>query len=436
MKKRFLYYLSIILFVYLNSDDNIICKDGKVFYMQENRKKGSKIHVLQGIQYGSIYSGIKSTKTNDLTLVQFETEATVAGIFTQNSLCAAPVIFCKKNLKNKKAKLLLVNSGNANAATGKSGYKDLENIVSHLAKKFSVQKKEIFYCSTGKIGERLPVEKIKKGIEILQGHLSKNNFLEAAQGICTTDQYLKTENYKGKIAGKEFNIQIMAKGAGMIEPNMATMLCYIFTDLKLSQSVMQKLLKEACDETLNALSVDGDSSTNDTVLMFATGKVKNNSIKLHTKDYERLKSILIALLKSIAFKIALDGEGATKCMHLKLLQGKSNEQAKNILKAIGNSLLVKTALLGADPNWGRIYCAIGYSGEKVLEKRLKIKIGNSLLFSGGKIFTKNISKANHYMKKNKIIDISIDLGMGKVSQSYIASDISQQYVNFNSEYTT
>lgn len=391
--------------------------------------------VTPGFEFAGMPCGIKDKNQKDLAVILARADkTTVAGMFTKNRVCAAPVKICQKHVKKNQVKAIIINSGNANAATGRSGFKNSQIICETVAKKFALKSFQVLPCSTGKIGVPLPMGKIISGIKNIKLHA--RGFLDCAQAICTTDAYVKTAVHHGKIDGKKFTIAIMAKGAGMIHPNMATMLCYIVTDLKIQNSVLKNLLKESVDQTLNCLSVDGDTSTNDTVLMMASGVCGNKDFKTNSSRYKQIQKTLTSLLEKISILIAKDGEGATKCLRINVSGAMSQQDAKKVAKAIVNSPLVKTAMFGCDPNWGRILAAVGYAGARVDENKTVIKIGAIPVFSKGKPLGKNEKRASVYLRKNQIVDIFANLGLGKSHAKTYGSDLTYDYVKLNAMYHT
>lgn len=394
--------------------------------------------LVPGFSFTGTAQGIKAdVRKKDVALIYSSEPTTlVAGVFTLNKVCAAPVKLCRENLKTARGRLVVVNSGCANAATGQRGLKDAKEIVGFAAKTFGLSPDEVFVCSTGRIGMKLPVGKVKAGIIAGKARLHPEGFRRAGQAILTTDAYEKNVFYSGRLGGKKFSIAVMAKGAGMIHPNMATMLCYVMTDLKFERAALQSLLQEAVNPTLNSLTVDGDTSTNDTVLLLANGMAGNVAIKTGSAAYRSILKILTAMLEDIAYKIALDGEGATKCMRISVRGAKNPDDAKKTAKAIGNSPLVKTAVFGCDPNWGRILSAAGNSGADVFEEKTTIRIGGLVLFSKGAIHEKNAGPVNRYLKDNRRVMIDVVVGAGSGKARVLASDLTYDYVRLNADYHT
>lgn len=394
--------------------------------------------IIPGFTFTGLYCGIKDDAAKkDLAVIYAENPATVAaGVFTTNKICAAPVVICRQALKNKHHRLIVINSGIANAATGKAGMQDATLVQKAAAREFGLKPEEVFVSSTGKIGLRVPTEKIVSGLATAKSQLSENHFYETAEAIRTTDAWRKTAYIKGVLRGKPYTLAVMAKGAGMIQPNMATMLCYIMTDLAIEKKALQKMLKLTVEPTLNSLSVDGDTSTNDTVLFLAGGSAQNKPVKDGTNEFKKITSELTGLLREIAISIAMDGEGATKCMAIHVHGAVSDADAKKAARAIANSPLVKTAIFGGDPNWGRILAAAGYSGARVEELKSTIKLGPHALFVRGHLKDFIAEEVSLYIKSQKIVDIIVELGLGKGKATMYASDLTYDYVKLNAEYHT
>lgn len=394
--------------------------------------------IIPGFSFGGLSCGIKiGKKQKDLAAIfSHNPQTTLAGVFTQNAIKAAPVQVCQKNLKKKYGQLILVNSGIANAATGQAGLKDANTMSRKAGPIFGLSPDSIFICSTGKIGPRLPLNKMIRALPELKKQLNENSLHDFAQAICTTDAYIKVASVKGQIGKKKYTLAVIAKGAGMIHPKMATLLCFVVTDCKIEKSALQKMLKNSVDDTLNSLTVDGDTSTNDTVLMMANGLAGNIPITTTSLNYSGVENNLKILLEKTAILIALDGEGATKCLRISVTGAGTNVQAKNIAKGIGNSPLVKTAAFGNDPNWGRILCAAGYSESSVSEKNTVIKIGPTIVFHKGKSYSTTAKKVSNYLKTHKIIDIMVRVGSGKGQARVFASDLTYAYIKLNADYRT
>lgn len=399
--------------------------------------KNKPVIVIPGFKFASVSAGIKPSKNLDMSLIFSEQKCVAAGLFTTNKVIAAPVILCKRHLKKgKKPQAILINSGNANAATGLTGQKNALQMAQQISAKLNLKTEDVFVCSTGKIGAPLPMNKINEGIKSLPNNLHEKGFHLAHQGILTTDAYPKFSHKKIKLGSKTVSFALMAKGAGMIEPNMATMLAFLVSDLKISKALWQTLIKEAVSQTFNSLSVDGDMSTNDTILALANGVAKNEAIKVNSKERILISKALKDMMTEVCLQIARDGEGSSKAITLEVKNAKNQKEAKLAARAISNSLLVKTALFGGDPNWGRILCAAGYSGANLIEKKTSIFIGKTAVFLNGKPLPKNETQAAKYLKTNDKVFITITLGAGHFAQQQIFSDLGYEYVRINAEYRT
>lgn len=392
---------------------------------------------IKGIKLATVESNIKYKNRDDVLLVKFDEEAEVAGVFTSASFKAAPVILCQKNLKKGKALGLIVNSGNANAFTGKAGDQALDQVILAVSKSLNCSKNSIFMSSTGVIGEVLPHQKITAKIpELVQKlNATEASWINAAKAIMTTDLQPKYLSKTAKIGDKEIQINAFAKGSGMIAPNMATMLAYIFTDANIKSDILQKILSDITSRTFNAITVDSDQSTNDTVLAFATKSAGNEEITdFNSKKLHDFKEKLEEIALELAQKIVIDGEGATKLIEIKINGAKSEKLAKKIAFLIANSPLVKTAIAGADPNWGRLVMAIGKSEEKLNSKELNIKIGEFEIVKNGEISSEYLEKNVHQYLKNNEIKITIEIGKGSGSFTVWTCDLNEEYIKINKDY--
>lgn len=397
----------------------------------------SEIRLPQGFYASGVYCGIaKKTKPADLTLIYSERLCKAAGIFTRNLVKAAPILVSQKNLEDGTAQAIVANSGCANAATGHQGLKDAKKMCGLVADAFKINSKNVLVASTGVIGSCLPIEKIKQGIKNLASQLNPqnkkiyNNPLKAVYGIMTTDTVPKFEKRTFSAAGKTVTLWGCVKGAGMIHPNMATMLSFILTDAELSLSHMKKMLKSSCDQSFNAASVDGDTSTNDSVFFLANGL----SAKIEkTKDLEKFNSELKSLCESLTKKMIADGEGATKTIQIVVKGARSNFEAKKIAEKVATSPLVKTAFFGEDANWGRILAAAGRAGVRIQPDKIDISLKNLPLAKNGKAVFFSETKAKKILSQ-KEIKIFLNLHDGKVSAHYWTCDFSLNYVKINSDY--
>lgn len=393
--------------------------------------------VIPGFQFAGLHCGIKdNSRKKDLALIYSEEPNTlIDGVFTKNKVFAAPVAVCREVVAQGRGRLIVINSGVANACTGAEGLKNAQKTQSAAAKVFGLNPKEVLVCSTGKIGVQLPMKALIPGLEKAKLRLGANHFIQATHGIMTTDQYPKFGSVTGRIGGKKFTLAVLAKGAGMLRPDMATMLAYAVTDLKMTAECLRAIFRNAVDQTLNRITVDGDMSTNDTVIMMANGRAGNPVFDAFSPAGIKVQKMLTHLLESMARKIALDGEGATKCCDVKVEGAVDQEDAKKIAYAIGNSPLVKTALFGCDPNWGRIMAAVGYSGAAVDPNKIGIRIGSTWVAKKGRGVPFNPSQVSRYMK-NQHIEMRIQCGVGSGRFHVYMSDLTYDYIHLNAEYHT
>ena len=405
---------------------------------------------IDGISISTVCAKLYSTPRDDLVMFYFRDGANYASVYTQSKIISENI---KWNLstKSKKIKSIIINTRNANAFTGPEGYKGLKEIAEEASTLLSkkqiededhpkkILSSEILFGCTGTIGEKFPTEKIKKTIpELVQKIKYTQNkpiWIKAALGIMTTDLKPKLAMEECEIGNKKVKIYGIAKGSGMIFPNMATTLGYIFTDADLSNNILSKLLKKNIDTTFNAISCDGDTSTNDMVSIFSTGKVKNpiiNNINdLKIKNFDRA---LHAVLLNLSKRIVADGEGASKFITINIIKSKNDKDAKKIAFSIANSTLVKTAISGEDPNWGRVVMAIGKSGVNINLKKLSINFGNIKVIDKGQIAAnyKEIEVAT-YMKA-EVIDISVSLNTGSSNFTAYTMDLTKKYIDINADY--
>jgi len=407
---------------------------------QKSEVKLSNLFV-PGFKAAGIACGIKKNGNKDLALIYSEVPAVAAAVFTTNKIKAAPVLIDIQRIKKGLCQAVIINSGNANACTGKKGLDAAVKTVTLLEKQLGIKKGLVMVSSTGVIGEPLPIDKIKKGIPTLNSQLSTLNAAygwgNAAEAIMTTDAFPKIVVEKGKVGDKEITILGIAKGAGMICPDMATMLAYIATDATIERKTLQTALNKAVDKSLNSITVDGDTSTNDTVLLLANGKAGNREVRsqesgVRSKDYKTFRNMLERVCLKLAHMIVRDGEGATKFLEIKVKGAKTKMDAKQTAMTIANSLLVKTAFFGEDANWGRIMAAIGRAGIDVKSDRISIYFDNIPVVKKGNGVgrDKEVSK----IIKKRDICLTIDLGLGKTEKTVWASDLSYDYVKINASY--
>ena len=390
-------------------------------------KKG--IAEVPGITCGTGFGEIKKTEKKidrpDTLVIVTDEPSNFAAVFTTNDIQAAPIKF-SKSIKGKVCGIV-ANSGNANACTGEQGLKDAEEMAK-IASQLTGKEGQFLVASTGVIGEPLPMDRVKKGIEEAVKNLGKAREEEPARAIMTTDTFPKVSFREGN----GFVVGGIAKGAGMIDPAMATMLSFVATDAKVNSETLQRALKEAVDISFNAITVDGDMSTNDCVFLLSTGKSEK---VIDDSNYEEFRNLLTEVLKELAYQIVKDGEGATKIIRINVTGAKSKEQARKIARKIALSPLVKTAIFGCDPNWGRIIAAAGAASTGIKEEKVELYIGNHLLFKGKRtdFIEEEVFK---YLKENDEIVIKLNLNLGNETFEYLTCDLTYDYVKINAEYRT
>ena len=396
-----------------------------------------EISSIPGVVLSVANSGM-TDKKNDLLLVSFADSAQVAGIFTKSQTPSASVEWCKNIIEKGKARGLIVNAGNANAFTGYEGVRNMTAIVASVSNYLKCRADEIFVAATGVIGDQLPINDILKKIPLLQKNLFSDKWYDAADAIRTTDTYPKMATASYLLDGNKYTLNGIAKGSGMIAPDMATMLGFLFTDSNIPADILSWHLKKINAVTFNAITVDSDTSTSDTVLLFSTAQGISHKPVVNKSD-RRLSGFLNALnsvMRSLAKQIVCDGEGATKFVSVNISGASSTKAAKIIAKSIANSPLVKTAIYGEDPNWGRIVMAVGKSGEKVDRDKLKILFGDILVAEhGNSVDNYEKKKIAQYMKRQEI-NINVDLGIGRGSFTVWTCDLSEKYIQINSYYRT
>jgi glutamate N-acetyltransferase/amino-acid N-acetyltransferase len=401
-------------------------------------KHFAKLPPIDGVRLAAGAAGIRYQGRTDVLLALFDEGATVAGVFTTSKCPSAPVDWCRDNLAQGKARALVVNSGNANAFTGKVGRAATELTAKLAAKAIGADEEEIFLASTGVIGEPLDASKFEGVLDELAARAKPDGWLDAAKAIMTTDTFPKVATAKAKIGDVEVTINGMAKGAGMIAPNMATMLSYVFTDAAISAEALQKLLSKGVKDSFNSITVDSDTSTSDTLMVFATGAAeKRGQKKVKKADDKKLKDFahkLDGLLLDLAQQIARDGEGARKFIEVRVTGADSDKAAKKIAFSIANSPLVKTAAGGEDANWGRVVAAVGKAGEKAERDLLSIWFGDiRVAHEGLRDPDYDEAAATAVMKQDKIV-IRADIGLGKGKATVWTCDLTKEYVAINGDY--
>ncbi len=393
---------------------------------------------IAGVRLGIASAGIKKPGRRDLTLIELAPGSRVAGVFTQNRFCAAPVTLCKQHLARGNIRALLINTGNANAGTGEEGLHRARQSCEAVARLMGCETEAVLPFSTGVILEPLPIDKILPALPAAQADLAPDHWSEAAHAIMTTDIVAKGASRQTLIGGRTVSATGIAKGSGMIHPNMATMLGYVATDAAIAPPLMQQLVKEVADVSFNCVTVDGDTSTNDSFILIATGQAGNAEVTdVGSADYAALKAALTEVAIALAQAMARDGEGATKFMTIAVEGGRNHAECKQIAYAIARSPLVKTAFFASDPNLGRILAAIGYAGVTDLDvNTLQVYLGDVLVAEkGGRAASYTESQGAAVMQKAEIA-VRVVLNRGQVNATVWTCDFSYDYVKINAEYRT
>lgn len=389
----------------------------------------------KGFKAAGVKAGIKKSGNLDLALIYTEKEAAVAGVFTKNAVAAAPVIVSREVVKGGKAHAIVANAGCANACTGETGLANARKMAALAAAEVGCAPDEVLVGSTGIIGVNLPMDKLEAGIKAAAAELSEDGSKNAGNAIITTDTYSKACSCEVEIGGQAVRFGAIAKGSGMIQPNMATMLCYITTDANISSQLMQKALSEIVEVSFNMISVDGDMSTNDTVLVLANGASGAAEITDGSPEYDKFYATLKEICQELSKRIAADGEGATKFLIINVSGTKTFEDAKTVAMSIAKSPLVKTAFFGEDPNWGRVICAVGYAGIPMVPEKTVIKFGGVPVYANGLGAEFNEDDIHKVMAEHDIV-IDVEMGMGDAQATVWSCDFSYEYVKINGEYHT
>lgn len=391
---------------------------------------------VSGIELATVCAGIKQIERDDVVLVQMVEGSTCAAVFTQNAFCAAPVHVAKAHLANA-PRWLLINSGNANAGTGEQGMKDTLLSCYTLAEMAASDSNKVLPFSTGVIGEKLPIEKIQAALPRAFEYLDEQNWAKAAQAIMTTDTFAKGASKVIELDGEKITITGISKGAGMIQPNMATMLGFIGTDAKIAQPLLQKCLAQAVDQSFNRITVDGDTSTNDACVLMASGRCAVPELTEGSKAYKMFAQAVMEISKQLAELIVRDGEGATKFIRISVKQAHSEAEAVEVAKTIAHSPLVKTAFFASDPNWGRILAAVGRAGVKELNlDKVEIYLDDVCIVKNGGRAEDYTEKAGQQVMDKDEITVTVVLARGKIEQQVLTCDFSYDYVRINAEYRT
>lgn len=388
-----------------------------------------------GFLIGVAASGLKK-KGNDLAVIYSERPAVAAAVFTRNIVRAAPVLVSREHLRQKTHRLIVVNAGCANACTGEGGLEDARSMARIAAEQFECSERDALVASTGVIGVRLDMNKIENGIKAATRDMSRGNWTRAAEAIITTDTVAKFASKTVQVAGKKITITGIAKGSGMIHPNMATMLSFVITDAAIGKSALQSSLRYAVKRSFNRVSVDGDTSTNDTLAVFANGAAENDAITATTEEsFEIFTKALTDVCSELAIKVARDGEGADKLITIRVCNAPTERDAERIAETISTSPLVKTAIAGSDANWGRILAAAGRSGAKFDYSLVDVKIGNLYVAKKGAGLNFDEQKALEILKRNEVA-ITVDLNQGEFEVTQWTCDMTERYIHINAAYRT
>ena len=395
-----------------------------------------QMHVVQGVKIGSAEAYIRYPNRRDLVIFEFSQGTNAAGVFTQNAFCAAPVHVCKKHLDMGNPRYLVINTGNANAGTGKLGMENAKATCFKLAELAQVEPFEILPFSTGVIGEQLPIERLSQGLQPALNTLNDSAWVDAATGIMTTDTTPKGASEQFELDGVLYTMTGISKGAGMIRPNMATMLSFVATDAPIARHLVQKMLKISADQSFNRITVDGETSTNDSCIFAATGLA--GGVEINTEDdarYVAVLDVLCRVMKRLAQLIIRDGEGATKFITVAVEGGHDIQECCDIAYSIAHSPLVKTAIFASDPNWGRILAAIGYAGVKDLDvEKIQVWLDDVQICKDGGAAEDYTEEAGARVMSQTEMTIRVDLGRGQAKDTVYTCDLSYDYVKINADY--
>lgn len=403
--------------------------------MFNDNHKTAGVAYPQGFTAAGVRAGIKKNGNLDVAVIYTEKEAAVAGVFTQNLVAAAPVHLSKIVVDTGTAHAIVANAGCANACTGEQGVKDAEKMAEVAAHELGCRADDIIVASTGLIGSNLPMDKMEAGIKDAVSKLSKDGSVNAGNAIITTDTYSKACATEVEIGGVEVRFGAIAKGSGMIRPNMATMFCFITTDADIDQKLLQEALSEITEVSFNCITVDGDMSTNDSVIVLANGAAGNPKIVDKGADYEKFYETLKNICIELAKRIAADGEGATKFVTINVTGAESFADAKKVGMAVANSPLCSTAIFGQDSNVGRFICAVGYSGVHIIPEKVVIKFGGIIGYENGLVTKFDVDAMRKVFAEHDIV-IDIELGLGSSQATVYTCDLTFGYIKINADYTT
>lgn len=390
--------------------------------------------VPKGFRFATVEAAIKKPGRKDLSLILSDGDAVMAGMFTRNAVKAAPVRLDMERVKSGKGRAIVINSGNANACTGVRGMKDAAEMTQIVAESLGVAEKSVYVCSTGVIGTPMPMDRVRPKLPALAAAAGAATFDDVAAAIMTTDTFPKILSVRKKIGGKQVTIAGICKGAGMIAPNMATMLGFIITDAAIDKAALKSALTGAVKTSFNRITIDGDMSTNDTVLIMANGAAGNARVKAGSADYAVFAAAVAKLCYELAMLVVKDGEGATKLVEVIVRNARTEAEAEKAAFAIANSMLVKTAVYGNDANWGRLICATGYSGVAVDDRKVDISLNGLKVCKNGMATGKD-AEANDRLK-SPTVTIIVDLKLGKGTAKVLTCDLTEGYIKINAEYRT
>jgi len=395
------------------------------------------ITLPKGFVAAGVKCGIKASGSEDLAILAAGRDAAAAVLTTRNQVVGAPVLWCRKILPRGYGRVrgIVVNSGNSNVCTGSAGLRDAEAMARQAAKLLGTSPEKVLVASTGVIGHRLPMDKVRRGIGSAVARLGTGDDAAVLAAIMTTDTRKKSAVVRGSLGRRRFTVAGIVKGSGMIAPNVATMISLITTDLAVLPAALHKALSAAADETFNAVTIDSDTSTSDTVAAFASGAAANKAVTAGTAGYRKFAAALRAVCASLARQVVADGEGATKLVEVAVRGARSRTDARIAARAVAESPLFKCAIHGGDPNWGRIAAALGKSPAKVDPQKLRIKIGPVTIFSGGTGRKFDLGRVRRHLA-GKEIRVVCDLGLGRGSYIALTCDLSRQYVTINADYHT
>ncbi|MCX7765971.1 MAG: bifunctional glutamate N-acetyltransferase/amino-acid acetyltransferase ArgJ [Candidatus Sumerlaeia bacterium] len=396
---------------------------------------------IKGFKASGVTAGIKASGKKDLALIYAEQDCSAAGVFTKNKFPAAPIVVSREHLRAEPESIraIVINSGNANACTGEEGINNARMMAEQTAKNLKLRTSQVLVASTGVIGRPLPMDKVIGGINQAISRLKVNGWLSAARAIMTTDTRPKLAQKIISGPVQDISFLGMAKGAGMIHPRLATMLAFIITDAVVTHTALQKALQFAVDRSFHCLTIDGDTSTNDSVILLArapAGAEPGELISENSENFLAFRDALLTVCVDLVRQIAADGEGATKLVEITVTGASSYEDARAVAKQIAQSLLVKTALFGNDPNWGRIVCAVGNTDALFDPQKVIVKIGDYIVFKHGVPHLMDVGLLRDYLKQNQRIEITVELGAGTDEIHFWTCDLSTSYVKINAHYHT